>query len=150
VGTVINPERIIEHSTGVSYRHAPPGNDPRSGTLITTEDATLDNDRSRRFFEEGCIAVDMESAAVADVCEARGIAWSVYRCIGDRWMDELLDERIIAVTNQDGSGNMEALSRLIKSDPEVKANLERLGRDTSLAARLAAEAAVRGCLALDD
>jgi adenosylhomocysteine nucleosidase len=149
VGTLINPETIIEHSTGVAYRHTPPGDRPRSGTLITTEEATVDNDRSRRFFEDGCIAVDMESAAVADVCESRGIPWSIYRCIGDRWMDGLLDERIIAATNQDGSGNMEEIARLIESDPQIKANLERLGRETFEAARLAAEAAVRGCLALD-
>lgn len=150
VGTVINPAQIIEHSTGIAYRHDPPGQVPLAGTLITTEAATLDHERSRRFFEEqGCIAVDMESAAVAAVCQERGIPWSVYRCIGDRWFDNLLDERIIAVTNQDGSGNMEALSALIASDPQVKANLERLGRETSMAARLAAEAAVQGCLALD-
>ncbi len=149
VGTVINPAVIIEHSTGVAYQHMPPGDSPLAGTLITTDEATLDHDQSRRFFEEGIIAVDMESAAVADVCQARGVPWSIYRCIGDRWFDGLLDERIIAVTNQDGSGNMEALSRLIASDPQVKANLERLGRETFQAARLAAEAAVQGCLALD-
>ncbi len=149
VGTLVNPETIIEHSTGVAYRHVPPGDTATSGTLITTEEATLDNDRSRRFFEEGCIAVDMESAAVADVCSSRGIPWSIYRCIGDRWMDGLLDERIIAATNQDGSGNMEEIGRLIESDPQIKANLDRLGRETFEAARLAAEAAVRGCLALD-
>jgi adenosylhomocysteine nucleosidase len=150
VGTVINPETIIEHSTGVAYRHDPPGSLPRSGILITTEEATVDNDRSRRFLAQGCIAVDMESAAVADICQSRGIAWSIYRCIGDRWMDGLLDERIIAATNQDGSGNMDEITRLIESDPQIKANLERLGRETFEAARLAAEAAVRGCHALDN
>ena len=75
-----------------------------------------DNDRSRRFFEEGCIAVDMESAAVADVCEER-----------DRVVDLPLHRGPL-----DGRA------------PRVKANLERLGRDTFLAARPAAEAAVRG------
>lgn len=149
VGTVINPETIIEHSTGVAYAHSPPGGQPQAGTLITTEAATIDHDRSRRFFEDGIIAVDMESAAVADVCQARDIPWSIYRCIGDRWFDGLLDERIIAATNQDGSGDMAAITRLIESDPQVKANLERLGRETFRAAKLAAEAAVRGCLALD-
>jgi adenosylhomocysteine nucleosidase len=149
VGTVINPATIIEHSTGVAYRHSPPGSVALEGILITTEEATVDNDRSRRFFEEGCIAVDMESAAVADICESRGIPWSIYRCIGDRWMDGLLDGRIIAATNQDGSGNMDEITRLIDSDPQIKANLERLGRETFEAAKLAAEAAVRGCLALD-
>ena len=44
---------------------------------------------------------------------------------------------------------MAEIKRLIADEPELAAKLERLSRDTTLAARLAAEAAVRGCLALD-
>jgi hypothetical protein len=55
----------------------------------------------------------------------------------------------VALTNPDGSGKTEEINRLIAAEPEVAVKLERLGRDTSMAARLAAEAAVRGCLALD-
>jgi hypothetical protein len=92
----------------------------------------------------------MENSAVAEVCEAHGCPWSVYRCIGDRWFDGLLDQRVLSLSNPDGSGNMDELNRLLEEDPELAGKLERLGRDTTLAARLAAEAAVRGCLALDD
>jgi hypothetical protein len=53
------------------------------------------------------------------------------------------------VTNPDGSGNQDALNRLLAAEPDIAAKLEHLSRDTALAARLAAEAAVRGCLALD-
>jgi nucleoside phosphorylase len=149
VGTLINPEFIIEHTSGVSYGHSPPGDVPRAGTLMTTEGATLDHEMSRRFFEKGCIGVDMESSAVAEVCEAHGCPWSVYRCIGDRYFDGLLDPRIVAATNPDGSGNMAEIGRLIEAEPELATKLERLAHDSALAARLAAEAAVRGCLALD-
>jgi nucleoside phosphorylase len=129
-GTVINPEFLIEHSTGLSYANGSPSEVPRRGTLITTDDATTDHDRSRSFFDEGCIAVDMESAAVADFCSKAGVPWSIYRCIGDRWFDGLLDERVLAATNPDGSGNMEEIRRLME-DPQIKANLERLGRETT-------------------
>ena len=149
VSTLINPEIIIEYTSGATYRHDPPGDAPRAGKLMTTEGATLDHELSRRFFAQGCLGVDMESSAVAEVCEAEGCAWSVYRCIGDRFVDGLLDPRIVAATNPDGSGNMEEITRLITAEPELAANLERLSVDTSLAARLAAEAAVRGCVALD-
>jgi adenosylhomocysteine nucleosidase len=149
VGTLINPEIIIEYSSGATYRHTPPGDVPQGGSLITTEGVTLDNELSQRLFEEGCLGVDMESSAVAEVCDAHGCPWSVYRCIGDRWVDGLLDPRLVALTNADGSGNTEEIGRLIASEPEVAAKLERLGRDTKMAARLAAEAAVRGCVALD-
>jgi nucleoside phosphorylase len=149
VGTLVNPELIVEYTTGATYRHSPPGDAPLAGKLMTTEAATLDSALSRRFLEEGCIGVDMESSAVAEVCEARGCPWSVYRCIGDRYFDGLLDERIVAATNADGSGNTEEIRRLLAAEPELADKLGRLSRDTTMAARLAAEAAVRGCIALD-
>lgn len=149
VGSLINPEQLILHATGASYDHHPPGNAPARGKLITTEGVSLDVEQSLRFFDDGCLGVDMESAAVAEVCEERGCAWSVYRCIGDRHFDGLLDERIIAMANPDGSGNLAEIQRLLEAEPELAAKLERLAHDSALAARLAAEAAVRGCLALD-
>jgi nucleoside phosphorylase len=150
VGTLINPAIIVDNATGAQFRHRPPGDAVLAGKLMTMEAATLDPERSRRFLAEGFLAVDMESAAVAAVCEEHDCPWSIYRCIGDRYFDGLLDERLIAATNPDGSGNMAEIARLIDADPLISAKLDRLQRDTSHAARLAAEAAARGCLALDD
>jgi hypothetical protein len=149
VGSLINPEQLVLHTTGATYQHSPPGDAPLRGKLITTEGVFLDREQSLRFFDDGCLGVDMESAAVAEVCEARGCAWSVYRCIGDRHFDGLLDERIVAMANPDGSGNMEEIGRLLEAEPELVAKLERLSHDSAMAARLAAEAAVCACLALD-
>lgn len=149
VGTLVNPEVVVEYSSGASYRHSPPGHSPQKGNLVTTEEATLDHELSRRFFDQGFVAVDMETAAVAQICEQQGCAWSVYRCIGDRYFDGLLDERIVGLSNDDGSGNAAALEELLRSDPEIVVKLERLAGDATLAARLAAEAAVEGCKALD-
>lgn len=149
VGTLINPEVIVDFSSRAAYRHRPPGDAPLAGKLVTTEEATLDHDLSRRLFAEGFVGVDMESSAVAEVCEPRGCPWSVYRCIGDRWFDGLLDERVLALSNPDGSGNLEALHALLEAEPDMAEKLRRLSEDTTSAARLAAEAAVRGCLALD-
>jgi nucleoside phosphorylase len=149
VGTLINPEIVVEYTSGATYRHTPPGDAPQAGKLITTEGVSLDPELSQRFLEDGCLGVDMESSAVAEVCEAHGCPWSVYRCIGDRHFDGLLDARIVALTNPDGSGKTADIERLIAGEPELAAKLERLSHDTALAARLAAEAAVRGCLALD-
>jgi len=148
VGTLINPEYVVDSTTGVSYRHSPPGNSPQAGNLMTTEGVTLNSQLSAEFLAQGCIAVDMETSAVAEVCEAHGCPWSVYRCIGDRHFDGLLDERILAATNPDGSGNMGEIERLIASDPGLIAKLEQLSHDSTMAARLAAEAAARACVEL--
>ena len=149
VGTLINPEVVVDHSSGMSYRHTPPGGASVKGKLVTTEGVTLDPDLCERLLSDGCVAVDMETAAVAEVCEAHRCPWSVYRCIGDRPVDGLVDDRVLALTNPDGSGNMAELERLIAEDPAFAATLDRLAHDSALAARLAAEAAARGCLALD-
>ncbi|MGH9029166.1 MAG: hypothetical protein ACRDV4_06075, partial [Acidimicrobiales bacterium] len=63
VGTLVNPEVVVEHASGSSYSHRPPGDAPRAGKLITTEQATLDVSLSRQFLADGCLAVDMESSA---------------------------------------------------------------------------------------
>ena len=149
VGTLINPEIVIDYTSGATYRHSPPGDAPQVGKLITTEGVSLDLELSHRFFEDGCLGVDMESSAVAEVCEAQGCPWSVYRCISDRPFDGLLDERIVALANPDGSGKVAEIERLIAAEPELAAKLKRLSHDTALAAGLAAQAALRGCLALD-
>jgi len=148
VGTLVNPDIIIDQKSGATFEHLPPGDAPRAGKLITTEEVTLDHQLSRRFFEEGCLGVDMESSAVAEVCEANGCPWSVYRCIGDRFFDGLIDRRLLSATNPDGSANVAEINRLLAAEPEMAANLQRLSHDTTIAARLAAEAAVRGCAAL--
>jgi uridine phosphorylase len=149
VGTLVNPELLVLQTTGATYRHHPPGDAPLAGKLITTEGVSLDLELTSQFFAAGFVAVDMESAAVAEVCEARGCPWSVYRCISDRPFDGLLDDRLVALTNPDGSGNRAGLEKLLAEDPTLGARLERLSQDCANGARLAAEAAVRGCLALD-
>lgn len=149
VGTVINPESLVEHSTGLSFRHRPPGDGMLRGKLITTEAVLFDPELSHHFFADGCVGVDMESSAVAEVCEPRRVPWSVYRCIGDRHFDGLLDARLVAMTNPDGSPDISAIGQLLAEEPELAERLERLGRDATRAAQLAAEAALRGCVALD-
>jgi adenosylhomocysteine nucleosidase len=145
VGTMINPEYVVDYTRGKSYRHLPIGHSPQSGKLMTTEGVTLNAELSADFLAMGCVAVDMETAAVAEVCEAHSCPWSAFRCIGDRHFDGLLDERIFAATNPDGSGNSAEIERLIASDPTLLDKLRQLGRDSTNAARLAAEAAAQAC-----
>ena len=149
VGTLVVPDRIVDHDSGAVYRHDPPGGPSATGAVVTTADVSFDHDLSRRLFEDGALGVDMESSAVAEVCEARGCPWSVVRCISDRWVDGLLDPRVVALTGVDGSMDLDALGRLLADEPDLVPRLERLGNDAVLAARLAAEAAVRACAALD-
>ncbi len=149
VGTVLHPERIVDHASGAVYRHAPTAGVDRTGTLVTTADVHFDDELSRRLLADGALGVDMESAAVARVCEQRGRSWSIHRAISDRWVDGLLDPRVVALTATDGSTDLDGLARLLADEPDLAPRLERLAGDTVLAARRAAEDALRGCRGLD-
>lgn len=149
VGTVLRPEVVVDHATGSRFRHAPPGDEPTSGGIVTTEGVEFDDDLSRALAAQGFTGVDMESSAVAGACEARGRPWTVHRCISDRWVDGLLDPRIVACTDADGDVDVDAVVRLLEDEPELGPKLERLGHDAAEAARLAAEDALAACLALD-
>ncbi len=149
VGTVLHPELVVDHATGAVHRHAPATGAERTGTLVTTAEVHFDDELSRRLLAEGGLGVDMESAAVVRVCEERGRPWSVHRAVSDRWVDGLLDPRVVALSATDGSIDLDGLARLLADEPELVPRLERLADDSVLAARRAAEDAAGACLALD-
>jgi len=145
VGSFVNPEVVIDARDGSRHEHHPVVDRPRSGGLVTTPILTTDPDVVRGFVELGGVAVDMETAAVAAVCERHGVAWSAYRVISDRPSDGLLDDSIIEMTNPDGSADLDVVARRLAEDPELAARLERLARDSTRAARLAADVALEAC-----
>jgi adenosylhomocysteine nucleosidase len=149
VGTLVHPEVVVDYATGATFRHRPPGSVPGKGALFTTPEVILDPAATGRMVEGGGVGVDMESSAVAEVCQERGLPWSAHRCISDRAVDGLLDPRVLALTHPDGSIDGEAVGRLLEAEPELADRLARLGRDTALAAGRAAEAARVACLSLD-
>ena len=51
----------------------------RRGRLVTSDDFHVDADELVELEAAGVIALDMETAAVAAVCEQHGCAWSVVR-----------------------------------------------------------------------
>jgi hypothetical protein len=149
VGTVLRPDVVVDHATGARFRHTPRGDESTSGGIVTTEGVAFDDDLSRALAAQGFAGVDMESSAVARACVARGRPWSVHRCISDRYVDRLLDPRIVALTDADGDVDVDAVVRLLEEEPDLGPRLDRLGRDAAEAARSAAEDALAACLAMD-
>ena len=129
VGTVLRPAVVVDHANGARFHHTPPGDVPTSGGIVTTEGVEFDDGLSAALATQGFTGVDMESSAVAAACEARGRPWSVHRCISDRWVDRLLDPRIVALTGADGDVDVDAVVRLLEDEPDLGPKLERLGRD---------------------
>jgi hypothetical protein len=85
----------------------------------------------------------METAAVAEVCEERGVPWSVVRAISDRASDGSVDAEIFGLSYQDGSANLPAVARYVLRHPGAVPRLVRLARGSKLATERAADAAIR-------
>jgi adenosylhomocysteine nucleosidase len=146
IGDVIVPEVVVNHDTGEEYRPDPFGAGGGHGRLVSSDDLLVDADAQDRLRARDVVAVDMETAAVAAVCEARQCRWSVFRGISDRARDGLIDDSLLALAGPDGKGDLGAVARYLLRRPWRIARLARLGRDSSLAARRAADAAADACL----
>jgi uridine phosphorylase len=116
--------------------------------MWTTNGLTTDAGRLARLRAEGVVSLDMETAAIAEICDARAIPWSVFRVISDRANDGTVDEEIFHLSNQDGTPNPAAIERYMAEHPERLPLLAEMAENASLATRTAAEAAIRACAAL--
>jgi nucleoside phosphorylase len=146
VGDLVVPERVVDLASGREHRPAPLGASPPAGALATA-DGLRGPAEIARLGEQGFVAIDMETAAIAAVCERRGCPWSVFRGISDRADDGSTDAAIFALAGPDGSPDLAAVCRLLITRPGRIPQLVRLGRGLSLATRAAADAALRALAA---
>jgi adenosylhomocysteine nucleosidase len=142
IGSVLSPEVLIDGATGTEYR--PPAWEPidRRGTLVTFDDFELELRMIPQLAAEGASAVDMETAAVAAVCEAHGCPYAVFRSISDYATDGTVDAAVGAMAKPDGSSDMRAALRYMLRRPWKVPGLVRLGRGAQSAAKAAADAAI--------
>ncbi len=142
VGDLVVPERVLDLATGREHRPTRLGAAPARGTLATSDVLVTQPEVLARLEREGVLAIDMETAAIAAVCEQRGVAWSVFRAISDRAGAGPVDAEILRLAGPDGRPAPLALARFLLVRPWRVPQLVRLGRDTSRATRAAADAAL--------
>ena len=145
IGALIAPEVVVDGGSGREYRPAQVGDVPPRGRLVSSDDFVTGLDEAARLLREGVVGLDMETAAVAAVCERRGTPWSVFRAISDRATDGTTDAGVLALAGPDGSGNPGAVARYLLARPWRIVRLARLARGSRLAAENAAAAAARAC-----
>ncbi len=143
IGTLVLPQLVISGVSGPGHQPAPLGIGNVHGTLFTTDQLLHDPALHADLREHGVVALDMETAAVAKVCAKRGVPWSVVRAISDRAGDGLVDADIIGLTHPDGRPNMAAVARYLVKRPGALPRLIRLANDANLAAKQAADAAIK-------
>jgi hypothetical protein len=93
----------------------------------------------------GVVSLDMETAAIAEVCEARNVPWSVFRVISDRASDGSIDNEVFALSNMDGTPNLENIEKFFREHPERGAQMAVLAEQATAAAAAAADAAIAAC-----
>lgn len=141
VGSLMVPSLVQLFPEGPQFRAHPLPPRVAAGALMTTEGLFDDERVWRAILERGFGAVDMEAAAVAEVCEDAGVAWSVYRGISDRPDEHIIDQAVFSLSKPDGSANAVALARYLARDPRRAKDLAYLNRCMQAAAGQAADAA---------
>lgn len=142
VGDLVCPEVAILEATGKAVRATSLGPRAPSGRLLTTD--TLYNDPASlaRLRQEGYAAVDMETAAIAAVAEARGVPWTAFRAISDVAGDPLLDADVVGLSQPDGRANVPAVVRYVLTRPWRVPRLAVLGRGMRRAVRTSTHAVI--------
>jgi adenosylhomocysteine nucleosidase len=149
LGDLIVPELVVDLASGSEHRPARLGDVPSRGTLATAAEVLEDPAAIRALEERGVVAIDMETAAIASVCEARGCPWSVFRAISDRAGDGSVDPAVLDLAGPDGGPDLPALARFLLLQPWRIPELVRLARGMRRAAEVAAAAAVGALQGLD-
>jgi adenosylhomocysteine nucleosidase len=145
IGTLILPEVVVDSATGSEHRPAPLGGGTAAGKMWTTDVLNTDLDVVAGLREQGVVSLDMETAAIAQSCERRGIPWSVFRAISDRATDGSVDEEVFKLSNQDGTPNPPAIIRYFLKHPQRIPRMMQLAKGATLATKTAADAAIRAC-----
>jgi len=142
IGDLIVPDVVVNLDTGASYHPTGLGACRPRGTLASSDTFLTSPDEARELHRRGVIAIDMETAAIAEVCARRDCPWSVFRAISDRADDASSDAAILDLVDANGNPNYPAALRYVLTRPHRIPQLLRLARGSNLATRTAAAAAV--------
>ena len=142
LGSLILPEVVVDGATGAEFRPAPLGDGSPEGKMWTSDDLITDPSVLSGLRADGVVSLDMETAAIARVCDRRGIAWSVFRSISDRATDGSVDEEVFRLSNQDGTPNAKAIASYVVRRPGRLPAMARMAKSARLATERAADAAL--------
>jgi adenosylhomocysteine nucleosidase len=143
IGALVMPEIVMHGPSGREHRPTRLGDHEHGGHLWTSDELVDDLDELVAMHDErGVVALDMETAAIAHVCETHGVPWSVFRAISDRSIEGLVDAEVFQLSNLDNTPNHAAIAAYFEKHPEAVEKLQKMAADSTLAAETAAAAAI--------
>ncbi|MGO9032392.1 5'-methylthioadenosine/S-adenosylhomocysteine nucleosidase family protein [Mycobacterium sp.] len=146
IGALVLPELVVSGADGSGHRPTPLLVGNVHGKLWTSDELLLDPAVLADLRAHGVVALDMETAAVAKVCDEHDVPWSVVRAISDRAGDGGVDAETVGLTHPDGRPNFSAVARYLVRHPEALPRLVRLAKGAKLAAARAAETAINALI----
>jgi nucleoside phosphorylase len=139
LGDVLVPEAVVDAATGKEYAAARLGDVVMKGRVRTSDELKVNADD---LVADGIDACDMETAAVAAVCEAKGVPWTAFRAISDL-VGGPVDDSLLALANPDGTGNVWAAAKYLLPRPWKIPGVIGLARGANVATKAAATAAIQ-------
>jgi nucleoside phosphorylase len=143
IGTVVNPELVVNSHTGEEFRPDPLIGGTPAGKMWTTDVLLTDAQVLVDLRAQGVVSLDMETAAIAKECEKRNVPWSVFRVISDRASDGSIDEEVFHLSNQDGSPRPGAAAKYFLKHPGKIAQMAKLAKGAKLATEKAVDVALQ-------
>ena len=143
LGTIIRPKAVVDGATGTAYAPESRGDTDPHGTIWTTDKLITDPGVLGALRSRGVVALDMETAAIAAVCERSQIGWSVVRVISDRATDGIVTEEVFGLSKSDGSPDLAAVARYFIRHPWHVRRMAGLAASARNATAIAADAAIR-------
>ncbi len=139
IGSLIRPVAVVDGTTGARFLPVPLGPGVPVGTMWTSDSLVTDAGTLAGLRAQGVVCMDMETAAVAAVCERHGIPWSVVRAVSDRPGKDGVDDEIFRLSNQDGTPNGRAVAAFLVKHPGRIPTMARMARGAKLATERAAD-----------
>jgi adenosylhomocysteine nucleosidase len=134
VASVLLADEVVDETGRAWPLWTCPVEGARPGRLLTATRLLTQPHEKRRWAEQsGAVAVDMESAAIAAVCQRYGVACACVRAISDDVETPLSDDLVPVIAG--GTVRWSALVSLLLRRPERVRELLRLARGTSQAAQ---------------
>ena len=142
IGALFVPARVIDLTTGHSYVSSRLGSIEPAETIATSgRELITDAAVLAGLLARGIRALDMETAGVAAACREHGdIPWTAFRSVSDRPEDKIVDGAVASLLRDDGSADVLGGLKMMARHPGRIPGLMRAGRESTRAARIAAQA----------
>jgi len=142
-GDVIEPRRVIDARDGTVYAPTPAAgggsSEGAAATLVTVDEIVHDSAGKAALAERhDADAVDMETAAMAAVCEELGARWRAVRAVSDA-PGETLPPGVETLMKPTGEPNLKAAAWFALTHPQHAGALKQLQANSRRAAVALAE-----------